>query len=81
MESMPAEINNYLVPSGPKEKYHSTEDLFSWMKRYGAIYRASLFGADIYVVNARISFAEIGRTIREKVWSYAESHWRSATTL
>jgi cytochrome P450 len=56
MKSVPVQINNYLVPPGPKEIYNSTEDLFTWMKqnfeRYGVIYRASLFGTDIYVVNA-----------------------------
>jgi hypothetical protein len=33
MKSAPVQIKNYLVPPGPKEIYHSAEDLFSWMKQ------------------------------------------------
>src|SRR6516225_6043045 len=44
------------VPPGPSEEYHSTEDLFRWMNenfiRYGDIYKASVFGSDVYVVSA-----------------------------
>src|SRR5580704_5250593 len=44
------------VPPGPTEQYSSEEDLFSWMTanfvRYGDIYKASVFGSDVYVVSA-----------------------------
>ena len=43
-----------MIPPGPHEPY-AGEDLFAWMKRnfdrYGEIYRASIFGSEIYVVN------------------------------
>ncbi len=48
--------NQLRVPSGPTEKYSSAEDLFHWMNenfvRYGDIYKASVFGSDVYVVSA-----------------------------
>ena len=52
-----AMITNQLrVPPGPTERYSSAEDLFRWMKenfvRYGDIYKASVFGSDVYVVSA-----------------------------
>ena len=44
------------VPPGPAVPFSSTEDLFRWMNenfaRYGAIYKASIFGSDVYVVSA-----------------------------
>ena len=44
------------IPPGPAERYSSTDDLFQWMYenivRYGDIYKASLFGRDVYVVSA-----------------------------
>jgi cytochrome P450 len=44
------------VPLGPTERYSSAEDLFRWMNenfvRYGEIYKASVFGSDVYVVSA-----------------------------
>jgi cytochrome P450 len=42
-------------PPGPTERYSSAEDLFRWMTsnflRYGSIYRASVFGSEVYVVS------------------------------
>jgi cytochrome P450 len=44
------------VPPGPTEQYSSAEDLFLWMNenfvRYGDIYKASVFGSNVYVVSA-----------------------------
>lgn len=43
------------IPPGPSEQYGSADDLFSWMTenfaRYGDIYKASVFGRDVYVVS------------------------------
>jgi hypothetical protein len=48
--------NQLRVPPGPTEQYSSAEDLFIWMNenfvRYGDIYKASVFGSDVYVVSA-----------------------------
>jgi len=44
------------VPPGPSEPYSAAADLLSWMQqnfeRYGDIYKASVYGGDVYVVNA-----------------------------
>jgi cytochrome P450 len=44
------------IPDGPKEKYNSDEDLLLWLGRnieqYGDLFRASIYGTDVYVVNA-----------------------------
>jgi cytochrome P450 len=44
------------IPEGPKEKYNSDEDLLVWLGQnieiYGDLFRASIYGADVYVVNA-----------------------------
>jgi cytochrome P450 len=44
-----------LLPPGPTEKYETTEDLLAWMgdnfARYGDLYRASVYGAPVYVVS------------------------------
>lgn len=43
------------IPDGPAEKYDSSRDLLSWMKdqfdQFGSIYRASVYGTDVYVVS------------------------------
>lgn len=43
------------IPRGPSEPYSSAEDLFFWMNdnfaRYGDIYKASVYGGDVYVVS------------------------------
>src|SRR5579871_6547498 len=43
------------IPPGPTEKYNSSDDLLEWMKiqfdEFGSIYRASVYGADVYVVS------------------------------
>lgn len=53
---MVAITNQFRVPPGPAEKYSSAEDLFHWINenyaRYGDIYKASVFGRDVYVVSA-----------------------------
>jgi cytochrome P450 len=44
------------IPDGPEEKYNSGEDLLVWLGRnieqYGDLFRASIYGTDVYVVNA-----------------------------
>ena len=43
------------VPPGPSETFHAG-DLFSWLNqnfsRYGEIYKASVYGSDVYVISA-----------------------------
>ena len=43
------------IPPGPAEKYDPSQDLLKWMNdqfnRYGSIYRASIYGTDVYVVS------------------------------
>jgi cytochrome P450 len=52
----PMKFEQRRFPPGPTEAYSSTEDLFRWMNenfvRYGDIYKASVFGSDVYVVSA-----------------------------
>src|SRR5271166_3745957 len=44
------------IPPGPVEKYDPTQDLLSWMydcfRRFGGIYKASVYDTNIYVVTA-----------------------------
>jgi cytochrome P450 len=43
-----------LIPPGPTEKYQRTQELLDWMseqcKRFGNIYKASIFGTTAYVI-------------------------------
>jgi cytochrome P450 len=43
------------IPPGPAEKYNTSQDLLNWMgdqfKRFGNIYKASVYGTDVYVVS------------------------------
>ncbi len=43
------------IPPGPAEKYDTSEDLLGWMKdqfdRFGSIYRASVYGTNVYVAS------------------------------
>ena len=43
------------VPPGPTAKYEKTQDLLEWMNeqfnRFGDVYKASLFGTEVYVIN------------------------------
>jgi cytochrome P450 len=43
------------IPPGPAEKYDTSEDLLRWLKdkfdRFGSIYRASVYGTNVYVVS------------------------------
>jgi cytochrome P450 len=43
------------IPPGPAEKYNTSQDLFSWLndqfKHFGSIYKASVYGTDVYVVS------------------------------
>jgi len=44
------------IPLGPTEKYSSSDDLLVWLGKhfseFGDIYRASIYGVDVYVVSA-----------------------------
>jgi cytochrome P450 len=44
-----------LIPSGPTEEYKTSQDLLGWMteqfQRFGDIYRTSIYGTNVYVVN------------------------------
>jgi cytochrome P450 len=48
--------NPQRIPQGPAEKYDSCEDLLAWLGRqfdqFGDIYRASIYGTNVYVVSA-----------------------------
>jgi cytochrome P450 len=52
--SQPNIGGNGRIPPGPAEKYRSTQELFDWMsdqfKRFGNIYKASIYGDNAYVV-------------------------------
>ena len=43
------------VPPGPSESFHSAQDLFVWLNDnfsvYGEIFKASIYGSDVYVVS------------------------------
>lgn len=43
------------IPPGPAERYHAAQDLLAWMSeqfaRFGNIYKASIYGTDVYVVS------------------------------
>jgi cytochrome P450 len=43
------------LPPGPSEKYDVSQDLLSWMRenfnQYGDVYKASVFGTNVYVVS------------------------------
>src|SRR3984893_16996736 len=43
------------IPPGPAQKYNTSQDLLSWMsdqfKRFGNIYKASVYGTNVYVVS------------------------------
>jgi cytochrome P450 len=44
------------VPHGPADKYETSEDLLTWLGRqfdqFGDIYRASIYGTNVYVISA-----------------------------
>jgi cytochrome P450 len=52
-ESIPETGVSGRIPSGPAEKYDSSQDLLRWMSeqfdRFGDIYKASIYGANVYV--------------------------------
>jgi cytochrome P450 len=49
-------VNTHRVPSGPQEPYPPGRDLIAWLSehfdRYGDIFKASIYGASVYVVSA-----------------------------
>ncbi len=52
----PALSGDGLIPPGPAEAYSPADDLLNWMhghfKRYGDIYKASVYGTGAYVISA-----------------------------
>lgn len=44
------------IPQGPAAKYDSSDDLLTWLgeqfKQFGDIYRASIYGTNVYVISA-----------------------------
>jgi cytochrome P450 len=56
------------VPPGPVEKYRPTQELLGWMsdqfKLFGSIYKASIYGADAYMVRD----PEYARHVLVKNW-------------
>jgi cytochrome P450 len=44
------------IPPGPADPYNPNQDLLSWMQRnferYGDIYKARVYGSDVYVINS-----------------------------
>jgi cytochrome P450 len=48
--------NSGRVPPGPPEPYSPSQDLLTWLQensaQYGDIYKASIYGNDVYVINA-----------------------------
>ncbi len=44
------------IPPGPSEKYDTAQDLLSWLdehfRRYGDIYKASVYGGNVYVISS-----------------------------
>jgi cytochrome P450 len=46
--------NGWRIPPGPAEKFDASQDLLSWMseqfRQFGDIYKASIFGSNVYVV-------------------------------
>lgn len=52
-QEMPSMLNR--IPAGPAEKYNTSQNLLSWIgdhfEQFGDIYKASVYGTDVYVVN------------------------------
>ena len=50
-----ATINVRILP-GPADQYRTSEDLLGWLRenfeRYGDIYKASIYGSNVYVINS-----------------------------
>jgi hypothetical protein len=48
-------VNTHRVPSGPQEPYPPSRDLLVWLSeqfdRHGDIYKASIYGTNVYVVS------------------------------
>lgn len=49
-------MEKYLVPQGPTEEYSLAEEVLCWLKRncerYGEVYKASIYGSNVYVVSS-----------------------------
>jgi hypothetical protein len=44
------------IPAGPADQYRTSEDLRGWLRenfeRYGDIYKASIYGSNVYVLSS-----------------------------
>jgi cytochrome P450 len=53
-EGRQSSVASRRIPPGPEEKYDPSEDLLGWMdkqfKTYGDIYKASIYGTDVYAI-------------------------------
>lgn len=53
---MTSTITNGRIPPGPADPYKPSDNLLEWMRQncqiYGDIYKASIYGVDVYVVNS-----------------------------
>lgn len=51
----PAPTHEEIVPPGPAEKYDPSQEILPWLmrnfKEFGAVYRASIYGSNVYVVS------------------------------
>jgi cytochrome P450 len=51
------------LPPGSDEEFRTTEDLLEWMRasfqQYGDIYRASIYGARVYVINSPVYLEQV----------------------
>jgi cytochrome P450 len=61
------------IPPGPAEKYNSAQELLGWMseqfERFGNIYKASIYGTDVYVTREP---AHAQRVLRENWQNYTK---------
>src|SRR5271157_6087105 len=56
MKTAQVRLAEAVVPPGPTERFHSSEDFFSWLGEniaaYGGLYKAFVHGIPVYVVSA-----------------------------
>jgi hypothetical protein len=56
MRTVQVRLAETVVPPGPTEQFHSSEDFFSWLGEniaaYGGLYKAFVHGIPVYVVSA-----------------------------
>jgi cytochrome P450 len=56
-------ISDRRIPPGPTERFDSSDDLLQWIvahhQQYGDIYRASVYGSNVYVISAPEYFEHV----------------------